>query len=120
MTTPDPSREAFERHILSLNACTRLQRQSDQCGGAYRTVSVERSWKLWQAAMAHKCADLWQPIATAPRDGTRVLLATLQDKTIAGAGNWVERHKIWLWPYPLVEPTHWAPLPAAPKQEGSA
>lgn len=78
MTTPDPSREAFERHILSLNACTRLQRQSDQCGGAYRTVSVERSWKLWQAAMAHKGAELDQ--AHDARRQAQAELADMKEK----------------------------------------
>ncbi len=103
MTTPDPSREAFLRWFAE-SGMTKFQ---------------ETAWAAWQAAMAHKAAVLWQPIATAPLDGTRVLLTAMQDKPIAGAGNWVARHKIWLWPYPLVEPTHWAPLPAAPKQEGS-
>lgn len=40
-------REAFEKHMLSLNACTRLIRQKD---GYYWTTSVQRAWDLWQAS----------------------------------------------------------------------
>lgn len=44
------TREEFEVHMRKLNACVCLYRQNDSVGGEYRTVSVERSWKLWQAA----------------------------------------------------------------------
>lgn len=123
MTTPDTSRVAFERHMLKIGetglstigmgAIARL------ASGEYEKSITQERWLTWQAAMAHKGADCWQSIETAPKDGTRVLLAAIQDRPLAGTGNWVARHKIWLWPYPLVEPTHWAHLPAVPKQEGS-
>lgn len=102
MTTPDPSREAFLRWFAE-SGMTKFQ---------------ETAWAAWQAAMAHKGADCWQSIETAPKDGTRVLLAAIQDRPIAGTGNWVARQEMWTWAYPLLKPTHWAPLPAAPKQEG--
>lgn len=64
-------RKAFEAHMLILNACTRLHRYS--AGNGYRTVSVQRAWDLWQAA-TRAAASAWQPIETAPKDGTEVLL----------------------------------------------
>ncbi|MBO9679515.1 MAG: hypothetical protein J7556_14835 [Acidovorax sp.] len=54
-------REHFEAHMRSLNACTRFARQSQELGGCYRTVTVQRAWELWQAA---RCAP--QPVAREP------------------------------------------------------
>lgn len=117
MTTPDPSRAAFEQWYSTAGENSRsVERQED---GRYIYVPTEVCWVTWQAAMDHKGADFWQPIATAPLDGTRVLLASIQDRPFAGTGNWVARQRMWTWAYPLLEPTHWAPLPAAPKQEGN-
>lgn len=55
----------------------------------------------------------WQPIETAPRDGTSVLLlgrggryadGFWEPKAYSGNGCWV-------WPYVKCEPTNWMPLP---------
>lgn len=65
----------------------------------------------------------WQPIETAPRDGTVILLCRVHpnpDVRIAVSdGQWLETsngHWDWVWPYIRKEPTHWMPLPAAPKE----
>lgn len=71
----------------------------------------------------------WQPIATAPKDGTRVLC-------YQPAGQWKTSGKrthgeeivvaYWFQPsrpgvegmwVPSLRPTHWMPLPAAPQPE---
>lgn len=78
-------------------------------------------------------ADAWQPIATAPKDGTRVLIWGPNSDTVVCYWNeWAHEPK---WQpaaveasgaqgYPDVtirgEPTHWMPLPAAPTQERGA
>lgn len=62
-------------------------------------------------------AETWQPIATAPKDGTFVLLASPRGRI--ADGNW-GNYKVWSWPYVMVEPTHWMPLPDAPTQERGA
>jgi hypothetical protein len=58
----------------------------------------------------------WQPIETAPKDGTRVLLwrRAIRDQPtpIMADGFWCET--CWVWPYLLSEPTHWQPLLAPP------
>ncbi|MDH2239114.1 hypothetical protein N5K27_22655 [Pigmentiphaga sp. GD03639] len=56
--------------------------------------------------------DAWQPIETAPKDGTRVLLATPRGRM--ADGEFHARYGVWSWPYVMVEPTLWRPLPTPP------
>lgn len=64
----------------------------------------------------------WQPIETAPRDGTRVLLgyegAADYDICVwhAALGNWFNEYSH---PVPIT-PTHWMPLPDPPPPHPSA
>jgi len=55
----------------------------------------------------------WQPIETAPRDGTIILLSTPKGRVADGM--WHKRYGVWAWTYVMVEPTHWMPLPEPPK-----
>lgn len=58
----------------------------------------------------------WQPIETAPKDGTEVLLTDL--RTYKRTGWWASRIEAWsidTVARPLTMPTHWAPLPEMPK-----
>ena len=61
----------------------------------------------------------WQPITTAPKDGTWILVFDQSsDHTVNLAtwlalddGSWVEPYEQWT----TFKPTHWQPLPDAPK-----
>jgi hypothetical protein len=62
---------------------------------------------------------VWQPIETAPRDGTRVLLFSKWEREVDFAryvGAYSSDPKGWVsipgayWKYP----SHWAPLPESP------
>lgn len=70
----------------------------------------------------------WQPIETAPKDGTKILLARIGRNEVgkdlgiwwAARGFWSSQWNNWndgIEPSGLAYPTHWIPLPAAPKQE---
>ncbi len=70
----------------------------------------------------------WQPIETAPKDGTRILVARIgrnesgKDLGIwwACTGHWSDHYKNWndgIEPCGLCGPTHWMPLPAAPGEK---
>ena len=59
----------------------------------------------------------WQPIETAPKDSSDVLLAGKRREYIA-SGYWLQSayagNGAWIWPFVHKYPTHWIPLPAAP------
>ncbi|KVE06478.1 hypothetical protein WI91_09155 [Burkholderia vietnamiensis] len=61
----------------------------------------------------------WQPIETAPKDGTEVVLLFADEVTLLGKTRPRVRAAAWLvdWTIPYRRdnpPTHWMPLPAAP------
>ena len=60
----------------------------------------------------------WMPIDTAPRDGTRVLLATPTGK--CADGMFSVRYGVWSWPYVMAEPTHWMIAPPIPQKAPNA
>ncbi|WP_312834322.1 hypothetical protein [Comamonas sp.] len=130
MTTPDPSRAAFEQWYIedaqSLNIGLRdwtreelmrayLERRQS---GLYRSESVNSGWKVWQAAMAHKGAELEQ--SHEARRQAQTELADIQelrkrigldiDRALRGEVN--ERS-------PIAGRLKLIAAAAAPKQEGS-
>ena len=58
---------------------------------------------------------MWQPIETAPKDGSSILLATPKGRIADGF--WSPVYGVWSWPYVMVEPTHWMPLPGRPSAQ---
>jgi Protein of unknown function (DUF551) len=58
----------------------------------------------------------WQPIETAPRDGTEILLFARgqHDDVYRGVGQWSEHSNSWFWSF-AIRPTHWMPLPEPPE-----
>ncbi len=59
----------------------------------------------------------WQPINTAPKDGTYVLVYGRHEGV--RIGKWETLFDDWEAPYEggLLEPTHWMPLPDPPTAE---
>ena len=62
----------------------------------------------------------WQPIETAPKGGTEVLLLGNGARRRHANGYWLQSayggNGAWIWPYVHANPTHWMPLPPAPKE----
>lgn len=123
--TDSKEREAFEAHMRKLNACTRLERQSEAVGGNYRTISVQRAWELWQAGRASLAASAGsEPVAWVDERAlswlanSRSLSATITTKLEKGKSS--ER------PMPLYTPTTptegmvggWIALPGALPEPG--
>ena len=89
--------------------------------------------KLFDARQALRAAldasppiDPWQPIATAPKDGTRIIIAWGGVTTV---GKYLDNSKAPYMPWagwvpvsgdswPAGRPTHWKPLPAPPSVDG--
>jgi hypothetical protein len=119
-------RKEFEAHMVKQNVCTSLARhRSDD---SYRTISVQRAWELWQAALATQPqapqGGGWINIdERLPESGVRVLVM-LSDPEDTG---WVVKTPwiaLWMNGYwhdcdaiadgcPI---THWMPLPLAPTE----
>ena len=61
----------------------------------------------------------WQKIETAPKDGTEILLACTGVLPDVGLCYWRDDHVMVGWTWGLKcrfgNPTHWMPLPEAPK-----
>ena len=80
--------------------------------GGYARSTDQLMWLGWQLARQ----SAWQPIETAPKDGTVVLLK-LPTGCISGSYDgayWLESVLHAEMPVPS-KPTHWMPLPELPK-----
>ena len=64
-------------------------------------------------------AQSWQPIETAPKDGTQIIIAVAGDEYEPSWAWWSDRHRAWFIPHTSIayqmEPTHWMPLPPPPE-----
>ncbi len=112
LAVPPPPVE--DRHPLQ-----QLLDEQQALGPADAKVLYDNLWALYDGQPVEDTRSLtpaWQPIATAPKDGTQVLL--FWKGNIAQAA-WVSDWAWWEvsgWRENLIvaRPTHWMPLPAAP------
>lgn len=82
-------------------------------GTARRTAVLEQGVEF---ARLTRRIEMWQPIETAPKNGSSILLATPKGRIADGF--WSPIYGVWSWPYVMVEPTHWMPLPERPNAKG--
>ena len=78
--------------------------------------------RAWWSAMTpeqwNRRAPDWQPIATAPRDGTMILLWTDRGHAVGFYSLGFNNTPQWLDPdFYGKEPAHWMPLPEGPGEE---
>ena len=111
-------------------ACTSRKGLDCDCGDAMLEDRCDRyddnisRRDCYQGAIAALSAALplmdgWQPIETAPKDGTRIVLIDGL-KGVKAVGSWTQygfgEKKKFGW-YPFENPRFWLPLPPAPKGE---
>ena len=105
--------------------------------GFYAWHLAQDKWEVWQAACVQAEVAQWQPIETAPRDGTKILLYGQWQGEINGMRNDVvavgawgggrsDRGKSGWWDIINTDgyacwiyATHWMPLPAPPNKEST-
>lgn len=123
----DPVREtiAVRFDILHAYAATRGLEYNELC----RTVrdAIADGSRAALSAPQQPSIGGWQPIETAPKDGSRVLLYHSGFKhpfykRDLKARWWVDwwDERAWYQTAPDAQPTHWMPLPAAPNSESVA
>jgi hypothetical protein len=85
--------------------------QRTRRGGTLLSEALEEILRLRRRWLKQEAG--WQPIDSAPRDGTRILLF---HSGIAGSGRWAGYFKEgWFNDRDIrVCPTHWTPLPESP------
>lgn len=109
---------AYRAHCCLLNAYAQIPDCPEWELLAYEATLAE--WEDAERAdwlqRVEAAAPKWQPIETAPRDGTRVLICW-QDTGVVesaeyrkGAG-WTGAACFW-----IRDPSHWMPLPGAPRE----
>lgn len=111
-------RELFEKWAKNPPMEFYLARHDDTAAwpGNYKDYHVECAWQAWQAAIAAQ----WQPISTAPEDGTSILAYTAEGQCEASwHGLWVQSPCYATYDGCgaadlLCDPTHWMPLPPEP------
>ena len=91
-----------------------------QAALAAEEAAEARAALLAHAAQAERDAWgwTWQPIETAPTDGTRILLRGRDGKIADGHYGQPDGYanpKQFVWPYIHANPTHWRPLPEPPE-----
>lgn len=129
---PDGWQDVIERMVKGIDHLAELARQwePDHSSGADRRGWVlakdarDDALRLLQTAKPSNAAvPEWQPIETAPKDGTDMALLFARDDFVLGqaysrvrCGSFVAG-KDWGFPYHRDNPpTHWMPLPPAPLQ----
>jgi hypothetical protein len=96
-----------------------IERLARRCRGKLLRAQL-RGMIERQDAIIERLTDLvphWQPIDTAPRDGTRVLMCGPLDRMAVGWFNDdCDGRAMWDWDADGV-PTDWMPLPAPPQRD---
>lgn len=110
-------REQFEKWAKDHHwTCARNPYNQDQ----YQTESTQVAWQAWRArAELQQSAD-WQPISTAPRNGSWILLWWPRVTDAPFAGYYRGDRQQWFMAGMFDSwhgegPTHWMELPEAPK-----
>lgn len=125
--------ETLAKIKLALVDCIAVMNEAGRTA-AEKELTNDELGRMWLSVVAnaeHALSHLtaleqmgeqqWQPIETAPRDGTEILAVESGSiscvRYIQNVG-WRDYSDIGAAGIDPLEPTHWMPLPCAPKPEG--
>lgn len=98
-------------------------------------ITPEQAWELWKettplngspserlqafanAVLDEVLGELWQPIETVPVNKSVLMLRLGKHGRCGIADGYKKENGVLAWPYINKEPTHWMPLPNAPRIE---
>lgn len=121
----DALRDDFEEHVLP----TWMPRDRFD-DGIYKVPDANSRWHAYRVARARsdartKVAEQWQPIESAPKDGTYFIAysdksVTITHHLIHWSTDFLEQNEAWrdAGGYEYDYLTHWQPLPPPPTIEG--
>lgn len=129
MADIDEAISALEADLASkVEPVAEVMEKHDRAGGtfvAWKTLPV--SGMLLYAAPQQAEAPGWMTIETAPKDGRFILVNDMNGTASCVAAKWLagEQWSGWVYEDDLLQdnlplgpsPTHWMPLPAAPRSE---
>jgi hypothetical protein len=118
-------REAFEQWADRAEGAPGLSLATGRFGSHFVYADTASAFRAWLARAEQAQVVGWQPISTAPKDGTKFLgyrngvMATSYvtprddcEMWTFGATSAAFEHR------PEIRPTHWMPLPPPPEGEG--
>lgn len=115
-----------EQAILALE-CVRLAQPMSRREDPDMLVKISRTLLDFVCGTENEAQSPWQPIATAPRDGTELLLSNGKrvwvgywlEEAVYSFGKLVRERNGWR-SYLAPEPTLWMPIPALPLETDQA
>lgn len=107
-------------HVIRADCPARVNAEYSREPNPCVPVDANEIERLRARVAELEAAQEWRPIESAPRDGSRMLLALCDSGHVywCVSGVWSKRFKNWndgMEPAGLADPTHWMPLPAPPK-----
>lgn len=113
--TPELSHADVIRRVrVMLDTFTYDVKLAEEHGFPDQSMWAQRSVDTLNAVLSRLESSAWQPISTAPKDGTRILLLA-HDPIYSHieVGHWNALAELWsiFAEMEQMQPTHWAPLP---------
>ena len=99
---------------------TNMMKHDEDCYFTVLNLGLD-TWRINTAwnRRAETHVPEWQPIETAPKDGTEIILGVFKPLKDIGVCYWRDDNVMTGWTWGLGKafrnPTHWMPLPAAPE-----
>lgn len=104
--------------MQTLDLSIKVGIQSATVHGLSKIASTEQLQALVNAALDQVLGEQWQPIETVPVNKSVLMLRLGKHGRCGIADGYKKENGVLVWPYINKEPTHWMPLPNAPRRAG--